>query len=73
MRGLPSEADEKDVAAFFEGFNLVMVVVVRINGKPTGEGYAYFDSEQEASAALANAPTCIHSCREIHNKMSNAL
>lgn len=53
MRGLPYQADEKDVAAFFEGFNLVKTVVVRKNGKPTGEGYVYFGSEQEASAALA--------------------
>ncbi|QDZ20594.1 splicing ribonucleoprotein [Chloropicon primus] len=52
MRGLPYQADEKDVEAFFEGFKLAKTVVVRKNGKPTGEGYVYFHSEQEASAAL---------------------
>ena len=52
LRGLPYQADEKDVEAFFDGFSLVKTVVVRKNGKPTGEGYAYFHTEQEASEAL---------------------
>ena len=52
MRGLPYQANEQDVEAFFEGFKVAKAVVVRKNGKPTGEGYAFFHSEQEASAAL---------------------
>ena len=52
LRGLPYQADERDVQAFFQGFDLVKTVVVRKNGKPTGEGYVFFNSEAEASAAL---------------------
>jgi RNA recognition motif-containing protein len=52
LRGLPYQADERDVRAFFQGFDLVKTVVVRKNGKPTGEGYVFFNSEAEASAAL---------------------
>eukprot|EP00216_Chloropicon_sp_CCMP2111_P001502 CAMPEP_0198247440 /NCGR_PEP_ID=MMETSP1446-20131203/46476_1 /TAXON_ID=1461542 ORGANISM="Unidentified sp, Strain CCMP2111" /NCGR_SAMPLE_ID=MMETSP1446 /ASSEMBLY_ACC=CAM_ASM_001112 /LENGTH=696 /DNA_ID=CAMNT_0043931765 /DNA_START=129 /DNA_END=2219 /DNA_ORIENTATION=+ len=52
LRGLPYQADESDVKAFFAGFNVVKASIMKKNSRATGEAFAYFSSEAEASEAL---------------------
>ena len=52
LRGLPYQACDKDVEAFFEGFDVCKVVIVKKNGRATGEAFAYFNSDADAAHAL---------------------
>eukprot|EP00898_Chlorokybus_atmophyticus_P005946 jgi/Chlat1/6352/Chrsp44S05910 len=60
LRGLPFSATEMDLAAFFEGYGVVMNGIQLVyssyegrgEGRPTGEAFAEFVSPAEAARAL---------------------
>ena len=55
MKSLPFDACQLDVITFFDSFKLKpngVQLVVRSDGKPTGEAFVDFDAPEEAARAL---------------------
>lgn len=53
MRGLPYSAQEDDCISFFGGINCLGVHLTKDKfGRPSGQGYAEFESEDDFTAAL---------------------
>jgi heterogeneous nuclear ribonucleoprotein F/H len=56
MRGLPFSATKADVIAFFQGLSIIedsVQLVVRPDGRLTGEAFVAFPSPADADCAMA--------------------
>lgn len=51
LRGLPFTATVDDIRAFFDGYTLAGVHMCQRGGKPNGEAYVQFETEDEARQA----------------------
>lgn len=55
MRGLPWSANEGDIRAFFEGLSVEkggIHITLNREGRPSGEAYVVFETEEDAKSAL---------------------
>lgn len=54
LRGLPFNATEKDIQEFFTGLGVKRVKFVCTTGRPNGEAYVEFKTQEDAERAMEN-------------------
>lgn len=52
LRGLPFNANDFDILEFFQGLDPVDVLIVRRDGRTTGEAYVLFGNPMQMDFAL---------------------
>ena len=70
LRGLPFNAVEFDILEFFQGLDPVDVLIVRRDGRTTGEAYVLFANPMQVRVATApdRCPPCPRSIRSRRRK-----
>ena len=57
LRGLPYQANEQQIAGFFQPLQVVAVqIAFNASGQPSGFGFVQFRTPDDASAALQRSP-----------------